>query len=299
VAPFEHVLSVLDSRGLRVQRKAADKARSTCPGHRDKRPSLSLQWTGDRVLVRCHAGCNTRELLRAVGLTMADLFAAAPAPTPPPKIVATYRYTDEAGRPIAEKVRFCPKAFAWRAFSEATEKPRWGLDGVPTPLTLYRLHELQGASQVVVVEGEKAVDRLRAIGITATCPHAGASSWPERFTAALAQAGALDIVVLPDADRAGIKHAERIAASVCAHSGVALMNTKIVNLPNLPPQGDVVDWLDGGGDASELQRLVQEAPAWFPGAAQRERAERRRNLNAERQRRFRERRRRERLRATA
>ena len=241
-----------------------DAARCTCPGHRDRKPSLSLKWTGDKVLLRCHAGCASQDLLRAVGLRMADLFSPAVRAPQRRRTVATYRYRDPTGLAIAEKVRFDPKGFAWRAISPSSAGSRWGLRGVGL-LPLYRLPELLGVRQVIVVEGEKAVDRLRALGVVATCPPAGASSWPDCHTAALAEAGVAEVVVLPDADRPGIRHAERVAASVCSHTGVTRMSAKVVTLPNLPPSGDVVDWLDSGREVSELRRLVQETPVWFPG----------------------------------
>lgn len=46
-----------------------------CPAHDDKSPSLSLARGEDgRALVRCWAGCETRDVLAAVGLEMRDLF---------------------------------------------------------------------------------------------------------------------------------------------------------------------------------------------------------------------------------
>jgi len=49
-----------------------------CPAHDDGQASLSLG-TGDddRVLVKCHAGCDTADVLDAVGLRIADLFPPA------------------------------------------------------------------------------------------------------------------------------------------------------------------------------------------------------------------------------
>jgi hypothetical protein len=43
---------------------------------------------------------------------------------------------------------------------------------------------------------------------------------------------------------------------------------KVLNLPGLSRGGDVSDWLGAGGDAEELARLAQEAPAWEPPNAE-------------------------------
>jgi hypothetical protein len=37
-----------------------------CPAHRDTNPSLSITQKDSRVLVRCHAGCSQREVIRAL-----------------------------------------------------------------------------------------------------------------------------------------------------------------------------------------------------------------------------------------
>lgn len=55
----------------------------TCPGHPDKRASLSVKRTADgRWLLHCFAGCRTEEILAALGLTWQDLFEDRPTPQP-------------------------------------------------------------------------------------------------------------------------------------------------------------------------------------------------------------------------
>jgi hypothetical protein len=50
-----------------------------CPAHDDRRPSLTIRETDDsRVLVHCHAGCETASVLDAVGLTFSTLFPDRP-----------------------------------------------------------------------------------------------------------------------------------------------------------------------------------------------------------------------------
>ncbi len=62
-----------------------------CPAHRDRSPSLSIREGEDgKTLIRCWAGCSTEDVVKAVGLRMADLFAG-----PPP--------TAEQGRQIAQE----------------------------------------------------------------------------------------------------------------------------------------------------------------------------------------------------
>ncbi len=50
-----------------------------CPAHDDRKPSLSVELTEDGVcLVNCHAGCETRDVMKARGLAMKDLFPETP-----------------------------------------------------------------------------------------------------------------------------------------------------------------------------------------------------------------------------
>lgn len=46
-----------------------------CPAHDDSNPSLSIREAEDgRVLLYCHAGCETKDVLLALGLEWEDLF---------------------------------------------------------------------------------------------------------------------------------------------------------------------------------------------------------------------------------
>jgi putative DNA primase/helicase len=221
------------------------------------------------VLLRCFAGCRTSDVLHAIGLRFADLFDAS-APRVHSQIVATYSYTDVHGEIIAEKVRYQPKAFRWRR-PDATARSGWRWDSGGAALPLYRWPDLIEAREVLLTEGEKATDRLHAHGFTATCPPSGASTWHERWTDQLFDAGCERLIVLPDNDREGVTHARRVAAACCA-----TMRVLVLTLPDLPAKGDVVDFFERGNTASDLRRLIDGAPDWTPDAEERERQNRKR-----------------------
>jgi hypothetical protein len=63
------------------------------------------------------------------------------------------------------------------------------------------------------------------------------------------------VVILPDNDEPGRKHAEQIAEAL---HGIAA-SVLILELPDLPPKGDVSDWFSAGGTASKLYELVAQA----------------------------------------
>jgi hypothetical protein len=69
--PVERLLDRLD----RVRQTGADRWIAVCPAHEDRSPSLSIREADDQTaLVRCHAGCDTRDVMGALGLSLRDLF---------------------------------------------------------------------------------------------------------------------------------------------------------------------------------------------------------------------------------
>ncbi|MGF1552362.1 MAG: toprim domain-containing protein [Paracoccaceae bacterium] len=69
-----------------------------CPAHGDRRPSLSIADGRDgRLLLRCHAGCDFRDILAALaGMGLVD--SAAPARAPDPAEMARREAEDRAER---------------------------------------------------------------------------------------------------------------------------------------------------------------------------------------------------------
>lgn len=168
------------------------------------------------------------------------------------KVKATYPYHSLDGDLLFEVVRFVPKNFRPRR-PDGSGGFIWNLKGV-TPV-LYRLSDLVSSAPneiVFLVEGEKDVDRLRSIGLVSTTCHGGANKWRQDYADALKDR---QIVIIPDNDNAGQKHADRIMVEL---DGVATC-VAILTLPDLPTKGDVSDWLDQGGDVGTLMKLAQDA----------------------------------------
>ena len=55
-------------------RKAGDGWTARCPAHDDKQNSLSAHHRDGKWLLKCHAGCDVRQIITACGLSLADLF---------------------------------------------------------------------------------------------------------------------------------------------------------------------------------------------------------------------------------
>ena len=58
-----------------------DQANIRCPAHIDHTPSLAVKLTEDKILLKCHAGCETEKILEALDLEWKDLFAKGSRPT--------------------------------------------------------------------------------------------------------------------------------------------------------------------------------------------------------------------------
>jgi hypothetical protein len=221
-----------------------------CPVHEDHRPSLSISaGKDDKALLICRAGCETAAVVAALGLSMAELFPKTePVAARGRSTSATYDYLDAAGYLLFQVVRFEPKGFAQRRPVGNTWV--WNLQGIKP--VLYRLPEILAGDPdqpVFVVEGEKDVDRLRALGFVATTNPGGAGKWRPEYSETLR---GRRVVILADNDRPGCEHASAVQSAL---RGVAA-RTSIIALPGLPPKGDVSDWLDAGGTADELRQLL-------------------------------------------
>jgi hypothetical protein len=241
-------------------RTAGDGWVARCPAHEDRRQSLSIATGEDgRVLLKCHAGCGLEAITSALAIKVADLFVEQPSSAR--RELATYAYRDESGQLLYEVVRFEPKDFRQRR-PDGVGGWVWSLRD--TRRVPYRLPELRGHRRVVVVEGEKDADRLWTLGVAATTNVGGAGKWRADYAAQLRAMGVEELVVIPDADEPGRLHAAKVAATW------APAPTRIVTLPDVPPKGDVCDYLTrhSSEDLLALLEPPKQAPAWLDVDAQ-------------------------------
>jgi hypothetical protein len=134
----------------------------------------------------------------------------------------------------------------------------------------YRLFDIAGAiaaeQTIFIVEGEKCVDALMAIGVPATTNAGGAGKWRDELNEHFKDA---DVVLVPDHDGAGWQHINKVGATL---TGVA-RRIRVLVLPGLRPKGDVVDWLAAGGTREKFDALAADAKDWEkPGHVEGEKA---------------------------
>jgi hypothetical protein len=236
-----------------------------CPAHDDRNASLSINRGDDgRLLVKCHVGCATEDVVLAVGMTLADLFEPRGKESKSKsRIVGEYIYRGADGSPYAKAIRLEPKSFRqqhWTGTDWAWGKPKG-------PKVPYRLPELLAAptAPVFITEGEKHADALAEHGLTATSASEGAGKWTRDLNQHFA---GREVFILADNDKPGRDHARLVANNLL---GTA-REIRVVYLPGLPDKGDVIDWLKAGGQASDLEALCRSAPVWAalePGAGAR------------------------------
>lgn len=267
-----------------------------CPAHEDRTASLSVrEGDGGKILLHCMAGCSTGDVVRAMGIKMADLFPAGSRPQgerkakqaapkqggqsaatkpkrkPLGKMVKAYPYTDENGNALFEVCRFeyeeegqRKKTFLQRHYEPGHPKAKadgyvWNLDGVRS--VVYRLPEVAQAIKdgktVYVVEGEKDADTMAALGYCATTNPGGASKQgTSKWLPEHTQALAgANVVILPDNDAAGLNDRQQVAKSLAA----VCPSVKLLDLkracPALPTKGDITDMLAMMGNAEGLKAL--------------------------------------------
>lgn len=238
-------------------RKNSNGWQAKCPAHEDNKASLSISVKEGKILLYCHAGCSTEEILEARGLKPKDLFLEPKAKGNKPAIVATYDYTNETGKLLFQTVRFEPKDFRQR---HPDGKGGWFWNLKDVRLVPYRLPQLIKESSVFIVEGEKDADNLWKIGIPGTCNPMGAGKWREEWSKLFE---GKEIFILPDLDEPGQKHAFDVGKKLHGHA----LRIKIIELPKKDNVKDISDWLNHGGTKSDLLKLVKETKEWKPASS--------------------------------
>src|SRR6476659_1037978 len=160
------------SRFERVH-KAGKGYSCRCPGHDDNKNSLSATPADGKILIKCHAGCETESILAAVGLKLSDLYSSNSHGHDP--VIKYYPYADEHGEPLFRVCRTASKDFKAQRYESGQYV--WGLNG--TRRVPYNLPAVIGSKYVLIVEGEKDVETLREHGLIATTNPFGAGKWDD------------------------------------------------------------------------------------------------------------------------
>lgn len=224
---------------------------------------MTVSENSGKLLLYCHAGCKTQDILAAVGLSVGDLCETKEYQqsnwrqrlenSQKKKIEAIYNYFDEEKKYLYSKVRFAGKEIRYITVDKVND--RYEYRKPEGAKTLYNLPELVKAVKngfpVIIVEGEKDADTLTRLGYVATTA-GGVADWKKEYASYFTGA---KVVILPDNDNPGLGLKDRIVRDL-KHYAHSIRWTITSNAD----KGDVTDYLQKEGHTKEdLQQLIGQA----------------------------------------
>lgn len=228
-----NILTVCQNAGMRFKKQGTEFY-APCPFHADgKRPNFRVSAEkGTWFCDVCNEGGGPVEFIaKKEGRDKKEVFKELVKKNdssnidPLGEIVATYDYTDAFGNLLYQVCRYQPKTFRQRR-PDGKGGWIWGMEGVER--VLYHLTDIlkPAAKMVWIVEGEKDVETLRSIGMTATCNVCGAGKWCEAYSEVFQDKD--EVILCGDNDAAGRKHMKEVAESV----GLKAKAVRVVTLPD-------------------------------------------------------------------
>lgn len=215
-----------------------------CPCHDDKKASLTI--TNDdrtgKTLIRCHAGCSTKDIVERVGLTFADLNDKKAEPVKEPayrkNLVAEYRYFDyeHGNKYLYSKLRYKGKLIRYARI----QGDRYEAGAGDCKHVLYNGKVLmQQVGNVYYCEGEKDCDLLKSLGLAAVTA-GGVEDWRKEYAPLFR---GKKVTIFADNDDPGKLLALRVQKDISSYAYA----TRIL-VPSNQPKGDISDYLELAAD---------------------------------------------------
>lgn len=204
---------------------------------------------------------NKREFwTTSAGENLAAPMAKPEGNTGPWRTTGTYEYDNGDGEILYRTRRIERTGDKKRFIAERLENGKWesglgDVDRLP-----YRFTELCKAAEyaresggieppIYFVEGERKADKLAEWGLLATAVAFGCKGWREEYGDCFASS---TVIILPDNDEPGRAFADTVKAGIESYGGTAV----ILDLPDLPDKGDIMDWI---GTKDDLRALADKA----------------------------------------
>lgn len=249
-------------------RKAGRGFTALCCFHQDRTPSLSI--STEKGAWNCHAGCGSGGVLdfemrfsscdKEAALTRIAEIVGETRLNLGQQPEAIYPYTDAFGKLLFQVVRYPGKRFAQR---KPDDEGGWIYKTQGMKMVLYNLPDVAMSRNVIVCEGEKDANNLKAavleaqiVNLAITSSPRGAGKWQDEFAVYMA---GKQVVILPDNDESGRKHAAQVALSCFRWA----QGVKVLELPELPEKGDVSDFLKSN-PVSLILELAKKTLWWKP-----------------------------------
>lgn len=174
------------------------------------------------------------------------------------EITAEFRYTDPDSDRVELIVFRVDLPDSSKTFRQASPvEGGWQLKACEKPYPIYNRARVRQAAAVVIVEGEKSVHALHAVGIVATTSPCGAGK------AALADWSLLagkTVYLWPDNDKAGVDHMRTVAEILSRMEPAPRVNWLDPEITGLGPKGDAADWIEQWDSKSsdEIGAMVRQ-----------------------------------------
>lgn len=279
------LLDALRSAGANVDKPSAIK----CPFHEDKHASGATYQAEDGFFrFKCHAaGCGfcgdvfdvrAKTTGRSVEDQLSDLRRESkPAEKPKAKRFAsideiersifnrsaTFAYTNPDTREPEMLVFRIELSGGKRFLQGRPDGNGFVLEAPPKPWPIYNRTRIRVATDIIVVEGEKCVHSLAALGFVATTSPGGAGKAKHADWSHLA---GKNVWLWPDNDpvnesgiSGGIEHMREVASILERLEPRPQLRWINPTLYGIPPKGDVVDYIADYGPNPEDQTLAVRA----------------------------------------
>jgi len=232
----------------------------TCPIHNDKTASLTISEDKGKLLLHCHAGCDTKDILEEVGLSFNDIGSYKPPQWKErleygqgKHIEAVYDYCAATGQYLYSKVRFEGKEIRYVTIDRKNDTYEYYKKKDYS--VLYNLPALIRAVKdgypVYIVEGEKDADTLKKIGYVAVTA-GGVNDWKKEYASYFTGA---KVVILPDNDKSGLDLKDRIIRDL-KHYAHSIRWT----ITSSMDKGDVTDYIiKENHTKDDLKQLISES----------------------------------------
>jgi hypothetical protein len=166
-------------------------------------------------------------------------------------------YTTAYGEPVIAVHRRVGKKFSQMSYDSETGAWVNNLKCAPDERPIYNLKRIHDRSDKPIIfhEGEGCVDRAVKAGLygSHTTTIGGASN-PHKSD--LCVVSGREVYIVPDNDKPGVSYSENLASLL---DDAGAIKVSIVTLPDVPPKGDIVEWLDGGGGKVDWRNLLSQS----------------------------------------
>ena len=222
--------------------------RGNCPACDDHHGHLYIAENEGTILLDCKHGCTAKDIVGRLGLELKDLYPERRED----RVIREHMYTDILKKAILRKVGG-GKVGLWMArVNGQWVKGQQGMTAHP-----YHAERLKDAQVIYLVEGEKDVENMEALGYVATSlPNGCKSKWRPKVD--IPYFADKDVIVITDNDESGEIYGDKaVEALLCVAASIRRVPSSRI-MATVPEKGDISDIISMVG-ADRTKELLQAA----------------------------------------